>query len=294
MNHFFCMKKNFLLGLCLWLCMLPELHAQLLWEISGNGLAKPSYLLGTMHSADPRVLAVGDKTLDKLYQCEVFAGELKMDQSMLMGLMGQLFMKGDTTLAKLLKPRQYSFVQKKMNERLGMMAPMAERMKPIFVMTLLQEAKDGQVPAMTAGKEPLDLYLQRKAEARKIESIGLETLGEQLNALNVIPLQTQAKELYKELKRNKKGGASEVVERMIGHYTKQDLQGLYKFAAGGMDERTNAAMLTTRNQQMTKRLLETMAKKTVFCAVGAAHLPGDDGLIALLRSQGYVLTPITL
>ena len=115
MSHYFTFKRNIAL-LCL-IGLVYTLSAQsvpankknyaLLWEITGNGLTKPSYLFGTMHLRDKRVFEFSDSVLLKLESCEAFASEVRMDSAVYQ--QWELSTSGDTTnrLSKKLSKKGY-------------------------------------------------------------------------------------------------------------------------------------------------------------------------------------------
>jgi uncharacterized protein YbaP (TraB family) len=94
---------------------------------------------------------------------------------------------------------------------------------------------------------------------------------------------------------------SEVHLQMIESYLVGDLQALHSLAAEQLNELEpdtrryfTSKGIDERNQRMLARLLPMLRESRVFVAVGALHLPGDQGLITLLRQEGYVLSPLPL
>jgi hypothetical protein len=292
------MKKNILASLLL-ICLWPTgpAQAQLLWEIAGNGLKHPSYLYGTMHLGDKRVTRLSDSTWKAFNRSEVFAGEMVMDASVMFKAMGMIMSPADSTLSKLLPPEKYKVVQAKLAEKLGPMSAMFERMKPLFISPLLS-GQPGANP-LDPGSEPsgqgkpLDLYLQDMAAQRQMEVVGLETFEEQMEAFNSIPLKLQAEMLYEQVANEKDSTSAEMsLERMIGLYERQALDSLYELTSGELNASLNERLLTRRNHNMADRMEKLMQSKRVFTGVGAAHLPGPAGVIALLRQKGYRVSPV--
>ena len=80
---------------------------------------------------------------------------------------------------------------------------------------------------------------------------------------------------------------------MADVYASQNLESIYMLIqTPEMQGEFGDALIKNRNSIMTERLENLLKTETVFCAVGAAHLPGDDGIIFLLRKKGYNLRPI--
>ncbi|MFT5916694.1 MAG: hypothetical protein ACJAWV_001864 [Flammeovirgaceae bacterium] len=289
------MKKAFLLVLFLF-SIAYQSHAQLLWEISGNGLEKNSYLYGTMHLGDERIYQFNDSLMPLFDKCDVFAGEIILEQSLMQsfGLLTQMQMRNDTTLRDLLPREEYGLVKRKLDKRLDAMgmlffADMIERIKPVFVSMIMMDVElqsKGKVE-----KEPIDMFFQKIAKQKGMEVIGLETIKEQMDVFEKIPLKTQATMLYKELSSEKVEGENQL-DDMIELYARQELDSLYLLTSTGMDSETNKHLLVVRNHNMADRMEPIMKKKPMFVGVGAAHLPGKEGVIDLLRKKGYTVRAV--
>ena len=83
------------------------------------------------------------------------------------------------------------------------------------------------------------------------------------------------------------------LEDLVDIYARGDLDAIYSFyKKEDLSNTFNAALITDRNHRMADRIDSIMQKISLFTAVGALHLPGDEGVINLLRKKGYVLTPV--
>jgi hypothetical protein len=296
------MKKRILTAwCCLWLAVgLPfGASAQLLWEISGNGLEAPSYLYGTVHVSDSRAYTFSDSVLARISETDVLAGELNLDMSIFQSfqMLSAMFMPNDTTLRDLLEREQYALVKRKLDKRLHSMgllgmADWVERMKPIYISMVLMDLS-GAMEGHGSGRPALDLYLQQRARAKRKEVVGLETLEEQLSVFDRVPLREQALGLYEELAQDDGGaGQRDQLDRMLDWYAAGELDSLYQLSLAGMDSTFRVAMLDARNRNMAERMVPHWKQgKRLFVAVGAAHLPGEEGIVALLRRMGYRVEP---
>lgn len=266
-------------------------HASLLWEINGNNLPQPAYLYGTMHSKDRRVHQLNDSVYAALNRSKVLALEVVVKPEDQLLLMKQMFMK-DTTLLMLYGEKDYGRVKEYVQAQMGNLAAIfkVDEIKPIFLATLLSEIdKDTITHPQTA--DPLDVYLQKWAESHKKQLIGLETIDEQIIAIDKIPLKTQAKMLLDIADQEARNDSLE--QQLMYFYLKQDLDSLLIFYENEKDDVFDKALILTRNKNMADRLSALLQKKqAVFTAVGALHLPGENGLIELLRAKGYRLSPV--
>lgn len=95
-----------------------------------------------------------------------------------------------------------------------------------------------------------------------------------------------------EMVRNPKEGET-TFRKMVQYYHKQDLESLSEIILKSDDMGSaTEELLTKRNQNWVPKMEELMKTKTCFFAVGAGHLSGPNGVIQLLRQQGYEVTPV--
>ena len=263
----------------------------LLWRVSGADLLRSSYLYGTMHSQDERVFRFGDSVLVALESCDIVAGEIMMDElegdgmDMLSGIM----MPGDTRLKDLYRKKDYAVVEAFMQEKIGPMAIIFQRAKPFFVMAFIMEQDMEQDQAMM-----LDDHLQELGRQHGAKVIGIETVAEQMAAVDRIPLKEQARMLL-ESARQEPSESHTDMEEMLKVYLDQDLDALIEVGDAGapMGENMETALLIDRNVVMVHRVDSILRTgESLFFAVGAAHLPTDEGLIELLRAKGYRVEPV--
>jgi uncharacterized protein len=261
-------------------------YNSLLWKISGNGLSKPSYLYGTIHIRDKRAFELGNSVMPAFNSCSVFAGEIVLDNSSQSGLMGMILMGGDTTLQMLLSKQDYKFVKEYADKKLGMMSSIVDRVKPLFTSSMITELDMKQDKAVT-----LDEYFQKLAAEKGMNVKGIETVEEQIAAIDKIPLSQQAKLLVSGIKEEKND--SRLIESMIRLYAAQNLDSL----AGLVNEYDstesfNTALILERNNVMAQRIASMISPEAVFIGIGAAHLPGRNGVIELLRLKGFEVSPV--
>ncbi len=264
--------------------------SSLLWEISGNGLKKSSYLYGTVHSFDERAFRFSKLAESYIAKCNAFGMEINMDKLGdvdIFGMMKYVTMPGDTTLDMLMTASQYAKLEKFVSDSMHVALGMFKTIKPMFLM--------GMQESMTMSQDSadfLDEYLMKKAQNRKKEIIGIETIEEQIKALDLIPLKEQAKMIL-EFVEPDTTKPEESIEDLVDIYARGDLDAIYTFyKKEDLSNTFNAALITDRNHRMADRIDSIIQKKTLFTAVGALHLPGDEGVINLLKKKGYLLTPV--
>lgn len=280
------MRHALIPALLLPFCILGQekLENTLLWRITTPGLAQHSYLYGTVHSRDERAYQFGDSVLPALDRCAVAAGELDLaaDEQLGRALFGTMRMSDGKKLTDLYTKKEWARVETVLKDRVGFMAPMLRSVKPFFVLAVLTENDMG-------GERPmvLDQYLQHRAQTHGKRVVGIETVNEQIGAIDAIPLKEQARMLLEYVDN---GGYPGTMDALLDAYARQDLEALMRIAerAGGMPEELERSLLTERNGRMVERMDKLLREGgPVFFLIGAAHLPMDTGLIAGLRAHGH-------
>lgn len=257
----------------------------LLWEISGKGLTKPSYLFGTFHllcrddinfSAALRKAVAGS---DEIYL------ELDMDDPaiLLQGIM-LMSMKDGKKLKDLYSAEEYKRVSDYFKDSLKITLGLFGSMKPEFLMAFLYPKL---MPCKSVSSVEEEIMELTGADAKKIN--GLETMAMQAAVFDSIPYETQAKELLKAI--DSIGTSKANFELLLKAYLNQDLDSLERmmFSPEFGGELNQDILLDKRNANWVGQLKEIMKKKSVFVAVGAGHLVGKKGLITLLRAEGYMV-----
>jgi uncharacterized protein YbaP (TraB family) len=272
------------------------LEKSLLWEISSKEQSKPSYLFGTIHLIPAEDYFWTDKMEKAFQSAELVVFELDMnemtDMSKMLGLMQHLFMKGDTTLADLLTKNDYDKLAAKM-QNMGLPLFMFDRMKPFFLTTFLSDDFSGG-NLQDGTMKSYEFELAEKANKSKKTVTGLETIEFQASIFDKIPYKEQAKMLSQMLNEQSSDNEENSLIQLVDLYKKQDIQRLFDFMQSEESgiESYQDDLVHTRNQQWIQPMKIKMNKQAVFFAVGAGHLPGEQGVIHLLRKQGFKVTPV--
>lgn len=286
-------KRNFGIALSyvflLFLFIAParadEFARGVLWEISGAAQAT-SYVLGTIHSDDPRVTRIPAEVEQVFNTAQSFTAELDMNMStMLSAQQSMLFTDGRTLDGVLGQARFRRTVE--LTAHYGLPEPIIRQMKPwaIAVQLSLPRPQSGMF---------LDLLLYQQAQGKGLPVHGLETVTEQLSVFDDMPMQQQVIMLDEALDNYKEMPA--MIDRLVQLYLQRDLAGLQKYNAQQMQKSDRALadyvenkLLIERNRRMVERMQPRLREGKAFIAVGALHLPGEHGILKLLQEQGYKL-----
>lgn len=292
--------KSFI-GVIIFICVTLSANAQLLWKISGNGLTQPSYIIGTHHLAPISIkdnIAGLQKALDETQQVY---GELKMSEiqspATMQKMQQMMMIESDTTLASLLSPAEYETANKFSKENLMMDLSTAPKLKPAFLLNNVVVVAYIKHIGNFNPQEQLDTYFQTQATEKGKKIGALETADFQFNLLyNGSPLQRQAQLLMCTLNNIDEEVAS--LKKLTDAYMKQDLTTMLKMS---IERKNNAcdprpgeedAMIYNRNKNWAQQLPSIMRAAPTFIAVGALHLPGNKGVLNLLKTGGYTVKPV--
>ncbi|MEY2631119.1 MAG: hypothetical protein RLZZ469_2017 [Bacteroidota bacterium] len=259
----------------------------LLWKISGNGLKEPSYLFGTIHITCDATLSEKVKTaLDKTQQLCL---ELDMDDPNLqVEMMNSMMMQNGVTMKSLAKPEDFKAVDAFLTTNLGFSAEMLNPVKPFMVSAMLYPKM------LNCETQSVEAELIKIAKAQNEEVIGLETVGEQLAVFDAIPYQAQMNELVITAKDNMQRDKTELTE-MMAIYKSENVEAMVTFtekSPNAMTSKYGDVLLKNRNQNWISRMTTIAKNKPTFFGVGAAHLGGKEGVIALLRKAGFTVEAV--
>ena len=282
-------------SILLWCCCGPAWgqtapDEALYWRISQGG-REAGFLLGTIHSEDPRVLDFPDSLTQQLTSCQVFAMEMVPDLPTLTRLAEIMHYENEGKLETILGPERYGRVMQALS---AYQVPPGwkNRMKVWAVLMTLS------VPPPQSGFF-MDLSLSLRAAGSGLQVVGLETLEEQLSFLEEMPLDYQLSLLDQALDDYQQ--VEEIHQQMIDAYLSGNLSSIALLSNEQFDRLDQAIRdyfvglgINQRNQRMLETLLPLLQNSRVFIAIGALHLPGEEGLLALLRSHGFSLTPMPL
>ncbi len=260
----------------------------LLWEISGNGLARPSYLFGTFHLLCKNDIHFSNALKRSLGNASVVYMELDMDDpAVFLGGLGMMSMKNGKKLKDLLTEEEYKRVDQFFKDSLKSSLGFFQGMKPMMLTSLVYPRL---MPCETVTS--VEDQLVKLAKENKKEVRGLETMAFQSSVFDSIPYKEQAGELLKTIDSLAK--SKSLFDSMVRAYTNQDMTAIEHILTDddfGMDGNQDL-LLDKRNRNWVSQLKTIMHTEPVFVAVGAGHLPGKNGVIALLRKEGYTVRPV--
>lgn len=282
-------------------------NAQLLYRISGNDLDKPSYIVGTYHLAPASFadsIPGAKAALDDVGQV---CGEVDMAemQSMagLQKVMAAMMLPDGQSLSDILTKEQLDKLNAFMMETLGtdlnnpMVAAQLGKMIPVAISTQLQMV---QYMKMTPGFNPtemIDSYFQNAARAAGKSVIGFETVDFQISVLYTGTSIERQKELLMCMLDNQEYNFM-IMKNITEAYFSQNIEKICEVTEeklGNSCDTTpeeDEALIYGRNADWAEKMPEIMSSESTLFVVGAAHLPGERGVIELLKNKGYLVEPV--
>ena len=264
-----------------------------IWQVDFPG-QEPSYLFGTIHVSDPRVFNLPKAAEEAFAKAHIAAFEAANDDNPEDSVVKTYFeLPKDTDLEEVIGSETYDrmmglfLFQVLKFERL-------DRMQP-WVIWMLVGGQEITVDVRQQKDKPvLDDWLQTRAADDGKEVVALETAIQQWSIFSDMPMEDQVSMLRSAI--DHYNGPRTKVER-IRLYLDGDLavrQALWDRFLSSMDpavaQRFNERLVTGRNRSMTERLVALFARGSTFVAVGAMHLPGEEGILSLLERRGYTVT----
>jgi uncharacterized protein YbaP (TraB family) len=230
---------------------------ELLWEISGKGIKAKSYLYGSLHSNDKRVF----RFQDSLYQALNSAQQMVLETDIF-----SMFTEWDTRKEEV----------KLLYDSDG---------NPYTGTARATKTKYGDEDGMP---QFLDAWFQQYAYNTGKQFVPLETVEEQLGLLDGFNIRSSSDQLTEMVN-------NYVQQQMLEIYLDGDIKSLDKIMRTTLKAYPDAyeEFIVARNKKMAEGLDTLLAKGSLFCAVGAGHLYGEQGIIQLLRKKGYKLRCVT-
>lgn len=279
---------------------LPNAQA-ILWKIEKPGVS-PSYLFGTMHVSDPRIANLTPTAQAAIAGAKSVALEVAdlSDNAVAeaMTKSAQLVVYTDgTTLDGKLSPEEFAKVRD-LVAKSGIPGEVAGLVRP-WMVSMLLAVSDCERKQVASGAPVLDAMVAAEAHKHNIPVVGLETIEEQLGALAAIPDDQQIEMLKVALLYADR--TQDLLETLVQMYVKREIGAAMPFqvalaAEHGKPESIfdgfKKILLVDRNAKMRDSALPLLEKGDAFIAVGSLHLPGDTGLVALLRDAGYTITAV--
>ena len=297
------MKRIFLTSV-LAIVAIVGVNAQLLYKISGNGVGKPSYIVGTYHLAPASYVDSIPGANEALASVEQVCGEVDMAEMESMAgmqkLMAAMMLPDGKSLSDILSDEEMGKLNAFMNEVMGadlnnpLIAAQLGKMTPAAIANQLQLV---QYMKMTPGFNPnalIDSYFQSEAKKSDKPVIGFETIDFQISVLYTGSTIERQKEQLICMIDNQEYNQM-VMEQLTKAYFSQDIDAVLAVTEEKLGTSCDStpeeeeALIFGRNADWVEKIPAIIGDKSTLFVVGAAHLPGERGVLELLKKEGYTV-----
>lgn len=266
-------------------------HSQksaLLWKVTKEGVSTPTYLFGTIHAIPTSKFFFPEKLQQTISASRFIVLEIDMDNTEELKTLPSLLMLKDKSLEDLLNQEQKTLVSKYITDSAGLPYQQMIRFKPMFFISMLLPKVVG------SSTTSYEQNIMAIAQKRGIEIKGIETVAEQVSAFDQLSLSDQITQLVDLISNMPQARVD--YQNMLTAYLKQDLKQIEAISIKESEKYTNfnQVLLFDRNSRWVPKLEQYIAEGGGFIAVGAAHLPGDSGVLNLLKKRGYKVEPVDL
>ena len=270
------------------------LHAQLLWEISGNGAKKKSFVLATNRFVEMQFLDTIPNVFKCFSSCNKVVTEFAMqDYEALAALRQAAVLPDSVKLTNFYSESEYSYIDNALRVYLGMGLEQLCRMKPAYLTEMLRNELMKQWLQYDEQKS-MESFFESVAAEKDIPVIGLDDIGETMYMLfDREPFYWQCKELLKVIEYPENEVRQERTLKAMY------LNGRLSDMAYQMEAPDNTTSISfsdyqvycQRNKQWTKRLKPYLTEGGAFITLNAIYLGGEKGLLEQLRAAGYRVRP---
>lgn len=287
-------------------------NAQVLYKISGNGLKNDSYILGSCHIVGGGFLDTIPGAIRVMSQVQQICGEIDMryvnnpDTAVVYSQL--MLMPEDSVARKIMTEEQFNELCKVVKEQynLDITQPQYAMLLKLYptmmmitipqvaaILKLQQSIAEGKAN-IEQQQIVMDLYVQREAQQSSKPVIGLETYSYQVKLLTSLldmPLQEQFVGVIDAFKNKEKG--EEQMKQLNEAYHSLNLEKITSFlnSLEGFDNLANR-IFDSRNEVWAEKMPTIMSDKSTLFVVGVGHLLGDKGVLSLLQTQGYKISPV--
>ncbi len=266
-----------------------------LWRLDPPDGGRESYLLGTMHVADPRVLDIPEPVREALATSDTAVFEVIDSMPEQQAVAAMMFYGDGRNLQEVLGEELWQQTLA-VARPYGLTSPLVRRYKPWGLLVMLSIPVE-HMRAMMSNGVVLDTLLQQEAAAAGKQLRGLETATEQIEVFDDLPEEDQIALLRSLVESKEENDLA--FEMMLRFYLERDLAGIVSVDEA-LEDSQEAALVarfmerlkTRRDANMFERLQPMLEDGGLFIAVGALHLTGPDGLLERFAGAGYTLTAV--
>lgn len=267
-------------------------HAQhsLIWEVSGNGLTKKSYIMGTLKFIGEKEYFMPPKASELIKQVEIFAIEDEVDHHAQHELNTALHFPKGQSLANAMTADEYKKVKDTFQKEFGINSATFDKkyahIKPLPLSIIMTRLSLGEKVRF------YDIELLLLAKKHDVDAFSLEPIEREAEALNSFSMEEQVKALLHSV--NNFASQKEEFKKLMADYRSGNAQEIFDYTLHPLENnpRFIEEFYTKRNAEWLPKIEKMMNEDAAFIALGISHLEGEKGILKLLEQKGYTLTPV--
>ena len=267
-----------------------QAQQSLIWEVSGNGLTKKSYIMGTLKFIGEKEFYMPPKASELIKQSEIFAIEDEVDHHAQHELNTALHFPKGQSLADVMSPEDYKKVKDTFQKEFGIASATFDKkyshIKPLALSIIMTRLSLGEKVRF------YDIELLLIAKKHDVDAYSLEPIEREAEALNSFNMDDQVKALLHSVNNFK--SQKDEFKKLMADYRSANSQAIFDYTLHPLENnpRFIEEFYTKRNAEWIPKIEKMMAEDASFIAIGVSHLEGDKGILKLLEDKGYTLTPV--
>lgn len=255
----------------------------LLWQIDRDDLLGSSYLFGTMHVRDNKAFTLIEQVEKLMKRCDALATEYDLDDQGNSEGLSDIF-SAQQSLEEALPLKTYTKLKSVLWKNLGKNLDFLKQASPFMVTNAIAAQVLSQDTPLS-----LDEHLWHFAKDANKQTIGIETLAEQLAIVQEIPASAHIKNLA-HIASNFTQYRKQII-KMADWYAAGNIAQLHRASIKGQGS-LKRLLIYDRNAIMAERIEQIIGRQTTVCAIGAGHLAGEKGVLRLLKFKGLKIRPL--
>ena len=250
----------------------------MIFSIQHASFPHTSYVMGTMHSRDRRAFTYFDRACELMEHCKVYSPEMNTHEVDGVALQRAFSLPAGMELENSLGNKKFDKTARMLLKTFGIPLKDLSNMSPIFIQGAMMASCLGNDYAAT-----LDQYLLDHALSKHKEIRGVESPEDQYQIASSLDAAEQIRQFTSIIKRPDK--FRHQAHRLADYYSQNQTNALYQLGKRGLGA-FRKILLYERNYKMADTLFQYALENTTFAGIGAAHLPGEKGVLRLLKLNG--------
>lgn len=260
--------------------------SSVLWEFKSPS-GQVGYIFGSVHLPLNNSNHIIEQISSYLLKCEVLYTEIELGSTLNTDIEKYFRLQKDFKYTEVLGIKEFQKIKNTLLKYGSFNLEDYAYLKPLITLNQYGIVLCGYDP----GKNFLDLEISQFAHLNGITNQGLENHQEHFHYLDLIPLREQFKMLYR-VSKNITALRSRM-NHILKAYQFQNIDIIYKISSSQLGK-WRKYFLHQRNEIMCNKILEMNPLRPVFICVGAAHLAGKYGFLAILKRNHYTVKPIQI